>query len=359
MITQNIAAPESNASSSPKAAYYAAFLNAQGRVLHDVFIYPTPDSSHAEPAYLIEVDKAEVKNLLRHLRKYKLRAKIKLRALEEGERSVWASWDERRSLTEEEQDEGKEFPISCEDKRAPGFGYRTVADGDFEGREQFLPGAEVSQQVYNLRRMFHGVPEGQIEIPNASALPMDSNMDVMNGIDFHKGCYLGQELTIRTHHRGVVRKRVLPVQIYDFDDPRPESDVLAYDDGTEVPLPPAGASISKVSPRKSPSPGKFLSGIGNIGLALCRIETMTDLAFTGEATRYNPDEEFSVSWDADPDGTYEAGRVKVKAIIPPWTREYILRGGARHRTPMGEAQRAKEAVEDLQGKIEQVEQSER
>lgn len=357
LITQNIVAPEGHA--SPRSAYYAAFLNAPGRVLHDVFIYPTPDAGHLEPSYLIEVDKSEAKNFLRHLKKYKLRAKVSLRVLDEGERSVWASWDERRSLAQEERDEGKELPISCEDKRAPGLGYRTVADGDFEERGRFLPGAEVSQTMYTLRRMFHGVPEGQIEIPNGSALPMDSNMDVMGGIDFHKGCYLGQELTIRTHHRGVVRKRVLPVQLYDFDDPPPESDVLAYSDDTELPLPPAGASMAKVGPRKSPSPGKFLSGVGNIGLALCRLETMTDIAFTGEATRYNPDEEFSVSWDADPEGANEAGRVKVKAFIPPWTREYILRAGARQRTPMGEAQRAKEAVNEMQGKIDQLEEAEK
>ena len=49
-------------------------------------------------------------------------------------------------------------------------------------------------------------PEGQIEIPKETALPLESNIDIMGGIDFRKGCYVGQELTIRTHHTGVVRE---------------------------------------------------------------------------------------------------------------------------------------------------------
>ncbi|KAL1954161.1 hypothetical protein VTO42DRAFT_1569 [Malbranchea cinnamomea] len=357
LITQNIVVPSGQ--SSPNAAYYAAFLNPQGRVLHDVFIYPSPETGDSDPAYLVEVDKAEVEKLLKHLKKYKLRAKLTMRPLDEGERSVWASWDEKNESIWTTNDTEKELPLSCEDKRAPRLGYRIVADPEFADRERYLPGAEVPVSTYNLRRMLHGVPEGQTEIISGSALPMESNMDIMGGIDFHKGCYVGQELTIRTHHRGVIRKRILPVQFYEFDSPPPESDAPVYLENTELPLPPAGASITRVSGGKSPSPGKFLSGIGNVGLALCRLETVTDIAFTGEATRYNPDEEFAISWDAESEGTSSTKRVKVKAFIPPWTRGYILRGGARHRTPVGEAQRAKEIVEELEGEISRYEEPQR
>ena len=343
----------SNGETSPKAAYYAGFLNPTGRVLHDVFIYPSPTADPTEPAYLVEVDKAEVQNFMKHLKKYKLRAKLKMRALDEGERSIWASWDEKNGSiwARDDGDAGVELPLSCEDKRAPGLGYRIIADDAFAERER-LNSAEVPLESYTLRRMLHGVAEGQGEIISGAALPMESNMDVMGGIDFHKGCYVGQELTIRTHHRGVVRKRILPVQLYDFDSPPPESDVIVYDEDTQIQVPPAGSSIRKVSQGRGASPGKFLAGIGNVGLALCRLETMTDLAFTGEATRYDPDEEFAVSWGEEGEAT---GKVKVKAFIPPWTRDYILQGGARHRTPVGEAQRAREAVEEVEEQIHQYE----
>ena len=44
-------------------------------------------------------------------------------------------------------------------------------------------------------------------------MPLEYNMDLLDGITFDKGCYLGQELVARTHYQGLIRKRVLPVQL--------------------------------------------------------------------------------------------------------------------------------------------------
>lgn len=80
---------------------------------------------------------------------------------------------------------------------------------------------------YTLHRLLLGVPEGVLDIPPAQAFPMDSNLDMMGGLDFRKGCYIGQELTVRTYHTGVVRKRVYPVsferisEAYVYFIPRP------------------------------------------------------------------------------------------------------------------------------------------
>ncbi|KAM5492647.1 ccr4 associated factor [Microsporum audouinii] len=335
LITRNLSVP--NNSPPTTSPFYAAFLNSQGRILNDVFIYPqTAASSPDEMEYLIEMDKEHSASLLKHFKRHKLRSKLKFRALDEGERSVWALWDDGNISTYHENEAiSNNNAIACPDKRAPGMGYRLIASGDKLQTQimEALPGDETSLQTYTLRRILQGVAEGQTEMARESALPMDSNVDIMNGIDFRKGCYVGQELTIRTHHRGVVRKRILPVQLYGLGQSPHASDSPVYEPDTNIILPPAGteANISKVGTVKGRSAGKFLTGIGNVGLAVCRLEMMTDIALTGESTQYDDSQEFKVSWDPESGGMQDAGETRIKAFIPPWIRDYILSGGARHR----------------------------
>lgn len=66
--------------------------------------------------------------------------------------------------------------------------------------------------------MLLGVPEGSTEIASGSALPLESCMDYMGGIDFRKGCYVGQELTVRTYHTGQTRKRIMPIRLLPPDE---------------------------------------------------------------------------------------------------------------------------------------------
>ncbi|KAL1966819.1 hypothetical protein VTN77DRAFT_3784 [Rasamsonia byssochlamydoides] len=380
MVTQNMLMGKEPVRTPRRTGCYSAFLNAQGRVLHDVFIYPLPAGSSADDAaWLIEVDKAEVNNLLKHLKKHKLRAKFTMRALDDGERTVWASWNDQAEPRWAAYNLESDFPASfspsspitgCIDTRAPGFGSRFLTPGPDDLRTHFpdesqLAGTEVQLSTYNLRRILHGVAEGQGEIIRESALPMECNMDMMRGIDFRKGCYVGQELTIRTHHTGVVRKRILPVQLYNGgQDAVPFIEAPVYDPTTDLPLPPAGANISRVSARKGRSAGKFLGGVGNVGLALCRLEMMTDIVLTGEGSQYSPLQEFKVSWDSGvADGTptpsvVQEGEVKIKALVPPWLREYIM-AGARNSNSIcrddTEGLRARDMVEQLEGEAAEAE----
>ncbi|KAL5002184.1 hypothetical protein BDV10DRAFT_131536 [Aspergillus recurvatus] len=370
LITQNMFIPNDPDRRIRHTGSYAAFLNSTGRVLNDAFIYPLPQAD--EPAWLVEVDKDQVPKLLKHLKKHKLRAKLKLRALDDGERTVWASWknhsEPRWAAYNLELPSSSPFPahasiVGCVDTRAPGFGSRLVVPGDEDLRSHFqgedethvaVTGKEVGLDAYAIRRMLHGVAEGQSEIITESALPLECNMDMMRGVDFRKGCYVGQELTIRTHHRGVVRKRILPVQLYKDDlSAAPSPDSPVYDSSVRIQPPPPGSNISKISARKGRSAGKFLGGIGNIGLALCRLEVMTDIALTGEASQYSPKQEFKVSWEGDAKGSDaqspESGEVKVKAIVPPWTREFILAGVAKSSAANNrEGHRARDYVEQLE-----------
>lgn len=99
-----------------------------------------------------------------------------------------------------------------------------------------------------------GVPEGVHDLPPGVALPLESNLAFMNGVSFTKGCYIGQELTARTHHMGVVRKRLFPVQLVG---PLPLGDITP---GTTV-LTESGQAA-----------GKYRAGQGDVGLALLHLD---------------------------------------------------------------------------------------
>ncbi|BDD55908.1 ccr4 associated factor [Monascus purpureus] len=375
LITQNMLVTNDQNRAVRRTGSYTAFLNSQGRVLNDAFIYPFPKSdgnntTSDDPGWIIEVDKTEVTSLLKHLKRHKLRAKLKLRALDDGERTVWSSWNDHSEPKWAAYNLGSGSTSSfspsasitgCIDTRAPGFGSRLITPGSEDLRahlpdEAQIAGSEVELDTYTIRRMLHGIAEGQREIVRESALPLECNLDMMRGVDFRKGCYVGQELTIRTHHTGVVRKRILPVQLYnDAQDVAATTDMPVYNPSSStLPVPPSGSNISRVGGRKGRSAGKFLGGIGNIGLANCRLEMMTDINLTGDGTQYNPEHEFKLSLDAVEGES--AAEVKVKAILPPWLKEYILFGGVRKSASVAdnrEDQRIKDFLGQLEGEVAQ------
>jgi folate-binding protein YgfZ len=291
-------------------------------VLHDVIVYPDA-SKPAGEGFLIDVDADEAGRLERHIKRYKLRAKFAVRLVDAGETGVWAAWGEGLD------GRGGKGDVVMVDPRCPALGWRMVTS-----RERPEVDLErVEERDYTIRRYLAGVPEGQKEILREQALPLESNMDIMGGIDFRKGCYVGQELTIRTKHRGVVRKRILPCMIYPEDKPAPEELVYAPDSlaaaggfklAEEI---PSETSIGRLE-KKGRSAGKWLAGVGNVGLALCRLEIMTGLVLPGEAsagTGFGANDEFVLTEKVAGDG---AGRkVKVKAFVPAWLRQGLEHGG--------------------------------
>ncbi|TQV99532.1 aminomethyl transferase [Cordyceps javanica] len=349
IVTQNVATanghvrgrgPQSTTTTSPEPrteGFYAGFLNATGRVMHDTFIYPFRGGAGGLPAldsgdgFLVEADASQAARLEKYIKRYKLRAKVSVRSLAPEEVSVWQAWDDEdgnagattRSRLLLPPGASGDGIMTLRDPRAPAMGYRILQLG---GGAPRVDAERVDEDAYTVRRYLQGVPEGQDELLREQALPLESNMEHMGGVDFHKGCYVGQELTIRTKHRGVVRKRVLPCVLYDPDRPAPGA--LAYDpDGASsvttaavaAASVPAETSIGRFG-KRGRSAGKWLKGVGNIGLALCRLEIMTDVVLPGEqaAATYSPDDEFVLEWGAD-DGDVK-NSVKVKAFVPDWLR---------------------------------------
>lgn len=315
-----------------------------------------------ETGYLIEVNGSQVLELQKHLKKYKLRAKVDLRVLDDGELDVWTAWDETTEPWTPHRSRSSSAPdasatsgspkvldemISLIDSRAPGLGRRFVLPASSSSVPEAIAPlvaesvAEASESAYTIRRILRGVPEGPSEIPIAAALPAEHNLDITSAIDFRKGCYIGQELTIRTHHTGIVRKRILPVMLYPASGspsaPGSGSSAsplhgLTYDPKSSVVMPPAGADI-KPHNRSGRSAGKFVAGVGNIGLGMCRVEMMTDLVLTSDGTSsFKPDDEFKLVWEQDTEvnadqSAGESGTL-IKAFVPEW-----MRGKIKVRSP--------------------------
>ena len=145
--------------------FYTAFLNAQGRVLHDVFIYPdtlirgrdgTPET--LKENFLIEVDSAEAERLQRHIKRYKLRAKFDVRLLPADEATVWHAWND-----DQDPHTGFESRIArsdgsgivLQDPRVPSLGYRLVQLGD---KPPALELNQTTDDAYQIRRYLFGVP---------------------------------------------------------------------------------------------------------------------------------------------------------------------------------------------------------
>lgn len=280
-----------------------------------------PEFTSSKGGWLIEVDANEVEKLARHIKRYKLRAKFDVRVLGQGERDVWSVWKDETAergwtahplaLDEGQAGAAKEREVGCLDTRAPGMGRRVILPG---GVKPEADGDETVEESYRVRRYLKGVPEGQGEIIKEAALPQESNVDFLGGIDFRKGCYVGQELTIRTHHTGVVRKRILPVMLYGKDEPIPQALEYFPDKNLGTENIPRETSISRVE-KRGRSAGKFLTGVGNIGLGLCRLEIMTDVQVQGEAGGYKEGDEFKLVWELEGGTTSVA---KIKAFVPSW-----------------------------------------
>ncbi|KAI4628525.1 hypothetical protein J4E83_003075 [Alternaria metachromatica] len=283
-----------NVDSSRQSPFYAAFLDARGRVLWDVFVWVWPQLLEGKEhwACYIEVDESEMESLRKHLKRHKLRSKVQIEEVEPDQMRVWAAWG---SEVEYANTDGVIAAMS--DPRAPDM-HRYLVSSNVA---TIIEGVEpVDIQDYHLQRYRNGIPEGPQEIPRESALPMECNIDLWHGIDFKKGCYVGQELTIRTKHTGIVRKRVLPIHI---DNP-----------AASAALPDHGSDIKQLDAdgktKRGRATGKFIAGIGQVGLAMCRLENMTSMKISAEGGTWKPEMEFGCE-------TGE-GVVKIKPILHGW-----------------------------------------
>lgn len=252
----------------PQKAFYCAFLNPQGRLISTAFLYPHPSTTPEVPHVVVDCHAGNKEALLGFIKRFKLRSKVKIAEMgtsqAEGAAAAAENSDQDASRWDVHQiwKQGEAVPASdtktqvyC-DPRTPDMGYRVLSSAQ-------QPASELATSSYEHHRLTQGVPDGPEELAENHALPLEANLDLMGGVDFRKGCYVGQELTARTHHTGVVRKRIMPVRIY-----APEgasSDGAGQPDvGGDLRAPPATTTTSPEGrSRRSKSAGKLLSILPN------------------------------------------------------------------------------------------------
>jgi folate-binding protein YgfZ len=181
---------------------YGALLTPQGRLLFDLFILPGTDSA------LLDVEAARRDAFIQRLSMYRLRARV---TIERAEGGVFVLWGTTSAPT----------PWLA-DPRLPALGFRAY------GLEApASPGADATDAAaFDTHRLSLGAPDPARDCAGETTYPIEANLDLLGGIDFSKGCFVGQETTSRMKRRGPVKSRMLPV-VYDGAPPPFGSEVMA------------------------------------------------------------------------------------------------------------------------------------
>jgi len=235
----------------PEQALYAALLTAQGKYLHDFMII------EFDGALWLEAEAGRLSELKRRLSVYRLRAKTILD--ERPELAVAAAFGEgARAAMNLSEEPGAARPfasgVAFVDPRLAALGVRCILPRT--DIRQALEGTgleEAGFAAYDRLRLKLGIPDGGRDLVPEKSILLEAGFDELNGVDWQKGCYIGQELTARTKYRGLIRKRLMPVEI---DGPAPTPGTIVTADGRDV--------------------GEMRSSRDGLGLALLRIEPVVE-----------------------------------------------------------------------------------
>ena len=239
---------------APDRALYAALLTAQGKYLHDFIL------AEVGEAIWLDCEAARLDDLRRRLSMYRLRAKIALDPRPElGVAAVFG--DGALAALGLPDSAGAARPFDSEiasvDPRLPELGARIVTErrhlaGLISRRDAGRPMFEEADFAdYDRLRLSLGVPDGSRDLIVDKSILLESGFDELHGVDWQKGCYVGQELTARTKYRGLIKKRLFPVRI---DGPAP-----------------APGTVLQIAGREA---GEMRSSRDGVGLALLRLESL-------------------------------------------------------------------------------------
>ncbi|MDP1749745.1 MAG: folate-binding protein [Reyranella sp.] len=224
---------------APGRAVWAALLTPQGRFLNDMFVVDGGNGT-----LLLETERERAPALAKKLNLYKLRSKVTVedRSAAMDVAVIFGAAAEKALPID--------GAISFVDPRLADLGVRVLAPTGQAAALLSAGGlAEAPVDDYDALRLSLGAPDGSRDLPVEKALLLESGFDELNGVDWKKGCYMGQELTARTKYRGLVRKRLFPVRI----------------EGT---LPVSGTTIEL----DGQDVGELRSGAGKRAIAMLRLD---------------------------------------------------------------------------------------
>ncbi|RHW72799.1 folate-binding protein YgfZ [Trypanosoma brucei equiperdum] len=297
----------------PGGSLWGCFLHHTGRVMCDAYLYQSTRTPEGQVTIMIDVHCGVADTLLEHLKEYRMRKKLEIRSAAE-ELVVVAAATIGNSISSCGDSAGSSPSSSSAtyggDQELSGpqgvDSFDTLAETFTDPRSFALPatlrkmivprkGAPPtldSEKLYKKFLYAAGVGEGPEVFRPSKTLPFEANTDLLRGVSFHKGCYMGQELTHRTHVMLVTRKRTVPLFLQGELFDGKEGEKTPHVEGTLV------IGNQKV--------GEVLTACGNVGLGLLRLNhvDITTRSFPG----------LSLS-----DGT------TVDARIPEWWDEKELR----------------------------------
>ena len=190
---------------TPARPAYAALLTPQGKIMVDMIVAEAPAEDGG--GFFLDCPGALCPNLVERLNFYKLRAKVIAEDLSEvlGVMAVWEGVGDT------------EYGLCYADPRLSELGMRCMLPPHLAAEAAAdLSATPTDARDYEAHRIALGAPRGGLDFYYNDAFPHEADMDQLNGVDFEKGCYVGQEVVSRVEHRGTARKRVVPVAFEDF-----------------------------------------------------------------------------------------------------------------------------------------------
>jgi folate-binding protein YgfZ len=251
---------------TPGSARFSALLTPQGKIVADFIVFEATEEDGG--GFLIDCPRALSGTLADKLNFYKLRAKVQIEDLSAalGVMAVWPGVAD------------SEYGPSFTDPRLPELGTRIILPPDTAADAAKDVGAAlVNDEIYDAHRVSLGVPRGGMDFMYGDAFPHEANMDQLGGVDFDKGCYVGQEVVSRVEHRNSARSRIV---------------MLIPEDNTPNDGAPVMAGDKQL--------GMVGSAAGGRALALLRIDRLGDAIAAGTPI--------------------EAGGIKVRAKKPAWAK---------------------------------------
>jgi hypothetical protein len=250
----------------PGAARFSALLSPQGKIIADFIVAEAP--AHEGSGFFVDISRALAKPLVDKLNLYKLRSRVIAEDLSDilGVLAAWAG----NSVTA--------FGLTYADPRLPALGLRVMMPPHRAAEAAASLGAAlVDASEYDTHRIALGIPRGGIDFSYGDAFPHETDMDQLGGVDFAKGCYVGQEVVSRMEHRGIARTRAVSVR---YDGVAPTAGVAVMAGERQI--------------------GTMGSAAAGRGLALLRLDRVADALSRGEELL--------------------AGGVPIRPVKPDWAR---------------------------------------